>query len=328
MKITTRRSLSLASVAALAIILAMGEGVGNTASAQGGCQSLMVGFDRSVEHRDLVAIIAAADRVRDSFECPASERARTVRRTALAHLVDAQRLASTGQSAARQLAILEAGTRYDRPWQLLAAIGDVKQRVTGPDGQVDYSAASRAYQEALNQINDEISTPTPPPRHEIERLRRLADQTRSLSPRFVSGEVLHTRNTRGVEVEAVTVPVQFVFDSDQMTDLGRRYAEETMRFLAQQNRPRIRLAGHTDPKGSDEYNDRLSSRRAAAMRNYLVQNGYPAEAIEVKGLGKRAPLLIENEASYSVEQIHQMRRRVEVCFKDASAGANRSESCK
>jgi outer membrane protein OmpA-like peptidoglycan-associated protein len=324
--LSTRRGAS--SVHAIAVGLIAACGVTDKAPAQSGCQFLMAAFDASIERRELAAVVAAANRVRDSLDCPASERARIARRAAFAHLVDAQRRAKAGESAAQQLAILEAGRRYDRPWQLLAAIGDMKQQVAGPDGQIDYAAASTAYQEALNQINDTASTPSPPPRNEIERLRRLADQMRSLSPKFVAGEVLHTRGVRGVEVEAVTVPVQFVYDSDQMTELGRRYAEETAKLLAQQNKPRIRLVGHTDPKGGDEYNDRLSLRRAEAMRRYLVEHGYPADAIEVKGRGKRAPLVIENEASYSVEQIHQMRRRVEVCFKDAGADANRSESCR
>jgi outer membrane protein OmpA-like peptidoglycan-associated protein len=97
-----------------------------------------------------------------------------------------------------------------------------------------------------------------------------------------------------------------------MTDLGEMYAAELFELLSAQNKPTISLVGHTDPKGSDEYNDALSKRRSAAVKRYLVKRGYPADKIATDGAGKRAPLKIEDAKEYSVEQIHQMLRRVEL----------------
>ena len=52
----------------------------------------------------------------------------------------------------------------------------------------------------------------------------------------------------------------------------------------------IAVNGHTDELGSDEYNQRLSEQRAAAVRDYLVSKGIDASRIEVTGFGRRAPV--------------------------------------
>ena len=52
----------------------------------------------------------------------------------------------------------------------------------------------------------------------------------------------------------------------------------------------IAVNGHTDELGSDEYNQRLSEQRAAAVRDYLVSKGIDASRIEVMGFGKSAPV--------------------------------------
>ncbi len=54
--------------------------------------------------------------------------------------------------------------------------------------------------------------------------------------------------------------------------------------------PRIQVEGHTDSVGTDAYNDRLSLARAEAVRDWLMANGIPPNAITTRGLGKRQPL--------------------------------------
>ena len=53
----------------------------------------------------------------------------------------------------------------------------------------------------------------------------------------------------------------------------------------------ISVNGHTDDVGSDAYNQKLSERRAQAVRDYLVQAGLPAEILSVEGHGKSLPLV-------------------------------------
>jgi peptidoglycan-associated lipoprotein len=52
---------------------------------------------------------------------------------------------------------------------------------------------------------------------------------------------------------------------------------------------RIRIAGHCDERGSDEYNLALGNRRAIAAKQYLVSHGIDAGRIETVSYGKERP---------------------------------------
>ena len=69
----------------------------------------------------------------------------------------------------------------------------------------------------------------------------------------------------------------------------------------------LEVEGHTDSTGGDELNQTLSEQRAAAVRNYLVQQGLPAEAITAQGFGKSAPVADNDTAAG-----RQKNRRVEL----------------
>lgn len=69
----------------------------------------------------------------------------------------------------------------------------------------------------------------------------------------------------------------------------------------------IRVEGHTDSVGSDEYNMDLSLRRAASVRDLLVQRGVSSGRIETVGFGKTMPV-----ATNATEAGRQRNRRVEI----------------
>ncbi len=52
----------------------------------------------------------------------------------------------------------------------------------------------------------------------------------------------------------------------------------------------LSIAGHTDSKGADDYNLRLSYERAAAARTYMLKKGIPADRIEARGYGETKPI--------------------------------------
>ena len=70
---------------------------------------------------------------------------------------------------------------------------------------------------------------------------------------------------------------------------------------------RVSVEGHTDSIGSDAYNQKLSERRAQAVRDYLVSQGIDAARISVKGWGKAKPV-----ASNKTEAGRAENRRVEI----------------
>ena len=71
---------------------------------------------------------------------------------------------------------------------------------------------------------------------------------------------------------------------------------------------KVELSSHTDDRGSDEYNDKLSQRRAESAVAYIISRGIGATRITAKGYGKRE-LLVE---SAETEEDHQKNRRTEV----------------
>ncbi len=67
------------------------------------------------------------------------------------------------------------------------------------------------------------------------------------------------------------------------------------------------VVGHTDSRGSVPYNQRLSERRAAAVKNYFIQKGIPTDRITSEGRGKSEPL-VPNTSPENMEK----NRRVEI----------------
>ncbi len=78
------------------------------------------------------------------------------------------------------------------------------------------------------------------------------------------------------------------------------------------------VEGHTDSQGSGSYNQGLSQRRADAVRDYLVQKGYPADRIQARGMGKGNP--IANNAS---PEGRANNRRVEIIIERESRTSTR-----
>jgi outer membrane protein OmpA-like peptidoglycan-associated protein len=68
----------------------------------------------------------------------------------------------------------------------------------------------------------------------------------------------------------------------------------------------LEIQGHTDDKGSDEFNLKLSQNRADAVKNYLVSKGIVADTITAKGFGESVPL-VANDSDANREK----NRRVE-----------------
>jgi len=249
--------------------------------------------------------------------CSAEERAWAGRVTATLHGAQAQRMIASGATHAAALLVVDEGLRYGRTWQLLWQRGDLLQRIPRPQGRPDFAAASIAFQEALNDIHD-FPSEQPPSRENTERLVRLADQSRMAAtspvrlPRTRSGELggLALREIRGFQVREVAQPIHFVWGSAEFADLGRAAADALFEMLQAENMPSIMLVGHTDPDGTNEYNMRLSRQRAEAVRQHLVQRGYPPARIATSGRGEEEPLQPAAQGIYSPEEFHQILRRV------------------
>ncbi|ORE88704.1 ompa/motb domain-containing protein [Oceanococcus atlanticus] len=105
--------------------------------------------------------------------------------------------------------------------------------------------------------------------------------------------------------------VHFEFDKAVLQPDSRTLLERVAKSLIDQPDLQIEVAGHTDSKGSDDYNQRLSDRRAAAVRQYLVSQGVAGENITSKGYGESEPV-----ADNVTEEGRARNRRVEIHLRD------------
>ena len=112
-----------------------------------------------------------------------------------------------------------------------------------------------------------------------------------------------TREAAAADVGAV---FYFDFDSSLLTDEVRGQVDAHIAALLGNN-DRVRLEGHTDERGTREYNLALGERRANAVRDYMVANGVPSYRVETISYGEENPI-----AYGSGEFNWQQNRRVEL----------------
>ena len=85
-------------------------------------------------------------------------------------------------------------------------------------------------------------------------------------------------------------PIHFAFDRSDLSADARSSLERKAQLLAEHSELRIRIDGHTDERGSHEYNIALGQRRAAAARRYLVLRDIAPQRIEITTFGEERPL--------------------------------------
>jgi peptidoglycan-associated lipoprotein len=96
---------------------------------------------------------------------------------------------------------------------------------------------------------------------------------------------------------ALTATVYFDYDRSDITDDARTKLDAKVPVLTQNAGVKIRIAGHTDNRGSDEYNLALGQRRAAAAKRYLTDRGIDAGRIEIVSFGEERPTCSEDADS-------------------------------
>jgi OOP family OmpA-OmpF porin len=105
-----------------------------------------------------------------------------------------------------------------------------------------------------------------------------------------------------------TLYVEFDFDKSEIRPQYHSKLKEAAEFIKKYPGTKFLLAGHTDSKGTDQYNKALSERRAAAVKKYLVEKfGIGAQLLYPRGYGESQPI-----ADNATEEGRQKNRRTEV----------------
>lgn len=103
--------------------------------------------------------------------------------------------------------------------------------------------------------------------------------------------------------------VRFPFDSSEIDAEAASILNEQVAFLASHPDARVLVAGHTDERGSREYNHALGERRAQAVRNYLASQGVTDARVETISYGEDRPV-----ATGTDEASHAQNRRAELSY--------------
>lgn len=120
----------------------------------------------------------------------------------------------------------------------------------------------------------------------------LADTT---APDFV-GKGARPHIDRSLVASSATNPIEpgdvvpFTFDDAALSDSSYAQVDRAALWLKVHPKQRIVLEGHTDPSGSELYNDDLANRRIDAVRQRLIADGIPSDRIIMLTYGERATI--------------------------------------
>ena len=118
--------------------------------------------------------------------------------------------------------------------------------------------------------------------------------------------------------EKVTIAADALFDFNKATlrPEGKAKLDDVVGKAGQLNLEVVIAVGHADRIGSAAYNQKLSEKRAAAVKDYLVAKGIPANRVYTEGKGSKQPVTKPNQCkgpkSAKVIACLQADRRVDI----------------
>ena len=105
--------------------------------------------------------------------------------------------------------------------------------------------------------------------------------------------------------------VYFAFDKSNLVDYYRNQMDSVVSVLMQNPGYSVEVQGHTDSKGSDDYNVKLSQRRADEAASFLESKGVAKERVVTKAFGKSVPLVPNEKDGKDDPEGRAQNRRVE-----------------
>ncbi|MBB4934247.1 outer membrane protein OmpA-like peptidoglycan-associated protein [Lipingzhangella halophila] len=144
---------------------------------------------------------------------------------------------------------------------------------------------------------------------------------------FVHSDVASTTRSGDEETIALNADVMFEFDEAELTDEAEdvvQQAAESMRTNLGSDVEEITIVGHSDGKGSDDYNQTLSEERAETVQELLADDLGSDYSLTTEGRGSEEP--IAEEGGSDDEEARAQNRRVEFTYKvNTGGGSEESE---
>ena len=139
----------------------------------------------------------------------------------------------------------------------------------------------------------------------------------------ISSDETSTKLNKEIELEKLSIGQIFVlnniyydYDKYNIREDAAIELNKLVKIMVENPTLKIELSSHTDSRGSDEYNMRLSQNRAESAVKYIINKGISADRITAKGYGETK---LVNECSNGVkcsDAQHQENRRTEVLITD------------
>ncbi len=111
------------------------------------------------------------------------------------------------------------------------------------------------------------------------------------------------------ETQLVTRRIHFAFDKSEIRTEERAFLQTLLDFLLYNQHLDMTLFGHADDRGTLDYNQALSERRAQAVKDFFVKGGLISSRIKTRGYGEVNPAV-----TGKTEEAYKKNRRVEIDF--------------
>ena len=275
------------------------------------------------------ALAGAVERGVDRDAPVAFEEAReavTRAETARLQRADAERVEHLGYLALQTVRIAEETARLTRAGRDVEAAREERQRVQLEARTAEAEAAQRRAEAAQRRAETEAARAAAE-RAEAERQRQEAERQRAEAQAAQRRAEVALRRAQELADQVNDLQARLtnrglvltlgdvLFDTGQATlkEGGLRAVDRLVTFLTDYPDRRVLVEGFTDEVGSEESNQRLSERRAAAVREALLARGVGADRVATRGFGEAYPV-----ASNASPAGRQQNRRVEIVISDES----------
>ena len=194
-----------------------------------------------------------------------------------------------------------ADTAEQQVEQTTDKLRETERQVQEAERQIESVAAEREHaRRDASQTREELEAVQ---RRRAAELDRMQEALNRVAPT--------KRTPAGMVMVLGDEHFRFDFDKATLKPDNREVLSRIAGILMASEGYRLFIDGHTDDVGTETYNVDLSQRRAAAVRDYLVDAGIPEELIKIHGYGKMHPLV-----DAKTKDARAANRRVEIGIVD------------
>ena len=145
-------------------------------------------------------------------------------------------------------------------------------------------------------------------------IRTLVSNVENLAGNIQDLQVAETDLEIRIDLAA---DVLFDFDKSDIKPQAQQVLKQAAALIRDKAKGSVRIEGHTDAKGSDSYNQRLSERRAASVKNWFInKEGLKDFEFSTEGFGAKKPVAPNTKPDGSDDpEGRQKNRRVEIVVK-------------